>query len=322
MKKLATIERIVEVYSHPNADKLELVKVLGYQCVVPLGKYNKGDLVIYIKPDTMLPEKEWADSFRKYAPKRVKSIKLRSEFSEGIIADTNIVDVDVEEGLDLTDILGVLKWEEPIPNDINAKGFLPLNIPMTDENRWENFVDDIPYGEKADLTLKIDGQSNSFYYNDGNFGVLGRKLELKLDSVNKYTYHIGKLNIDVKLKNFCEKHGVSLCIRGESYGQGIQKMKINPHSKFPNAWAMFSVWNIKERRYERKGDEFYFLDIADELGLPTVDVIEKDVVITPELIQKYSSELKELNGRPFEGIVVQHAGGSFKIINKHYDSKK
>ena len=99
-------------------------------------------------------------------------------------------------------------------------------------------------------------------------------------------------------------------------------MENNPHSKENEGWAMFSVYNIEKREYEKKGSEFYFLSIADELDLPTVQVVERDVVLTQELIDKYSTGITKLNGKPFEGVVVQHAGGSFKIINKDYDSKK
>ena len=321
MKRLATIEKILNVYPHTNADKLECVTVLGYQCIVPKGKYKIGDKIIYIQPDTILPDSEWAESFKKYAPKRIKAVKLRNEWSEGLVVD--LIDVNIEGNLkdDVTDILGILKWIPPIPNDINAIGPIPLNISKTDEERWENLIDILPFGEKCDLTLKIDGQSCSYYFHE-TFGVLGRAQELKTDSVNKYTYHVSNMNIDEKLENFCKKHNISLCIRGESHGKGIQSTNINPHSKYPNSWKMFSVWNIEKRRYEKKGDKYYFLNIAEELKLPTVDIIEKDVILTKELIQKYSKELKKLNGISFEGIVVQHSKGSFKIMNKHYDSKK
>lgn len=322
MRKLASIETITNVSKHTNADKLELVTVLGYQCVVPKDKYKIGGLVIYIKSDTSLPNDNWAVEFKKYAPNRIKAIKLRGEWSEGLIVDTSILDVEIYEGLDVTETLNISKWEPPIPSDVDAIGYLPFNIPETDEERWENIIDDIPFGEKVDITLKVDGQSSSYYYNDKIFGVLGRRLELKKDSNNKYTHHIKALSIDRKLENFCIEHNVSLCLRGESYGKGIQTSKNNPHSQTNNSWKMFSVWNIKERRYERKNDSFYFLKISEKLKLPTVDVIEKDVILTPELIKKYSSELTKINGVMFEGVVVQHKNGSFKIINKYYDSKK
>ena len=323
MRKLASVERIISVYPHNNADKLELIKVLGYQCVVQKGKYSVDDLIIYIKPDTILPENDWAIEFKKYAPKRIKAIKLRGEWSEGLVADTSILEnIEIVEGYDVTMELCVTHYEPPIPNDINAKGPIPFNIPITDEERWENIPDILPFGEIVDITLKVDGQSSSYYFHNNEFGAIGRKLELKLDCDNKYTYHIKNINIEEKLKKYCIENNVSLCIRGESHGKGIQTMEINPHSKIPNSWKMFSIWNIKDRRYERKGDKYYFLNVCDMVDLPTVDVIEHDVVLTPELIQKYSKDLIELNKKPFEGVVVQHNKGSFKIINKYYDSKK
>jgi len=330
MKNLATIERILDVYEHPDKEtlKLECVKVLGYQCIVPKGIYATGNLIIYIKPDSVLPDEKWSETFKKYAPKRIKAIRLRGAWSEGLIIDVDILKefdfTNINEGVDVTDFLKIKKWESPIPNNLDAKGWLPLDIPMTDEERWENIVDSLPYGEKFDMTLKVDGQSCSFYYNldTETFGVTGRKLELKEECVNKYTIHIEKLNIREKLISFCKENNISLCIRGESYGQGIQTTGVNTHSKMKNGWKMFSVWNIKERKYERKGDKFYIFNISEKLGLPTVELLEKDVVLTKELIKKFSEELIEINGNPFEGVVLQGEKESFKIINKFYDSKK
>jgi hypothetical protein len=78
--------------------------------------------------------------------------------------------------------------------------------------------------------------------------------------------------------------------------------------------------------------------------LPHVPIVEHDVVLTPELIQKYSSGISKIDSLPFEGVVINHGGyvkkikienegfsgevekefpaGSFKIINKHYDARK
>ncbi len=51
------------------------------------------------------------------------------------------------------------------------------------------------------------------------------------------------------------------------------------------------------------------------------------MILTPELIRKYAEEMEAvLIGsairQPFEGVVINHAGGSFKVINLHYDAKK
>lgn len=327
--KLASVEKIKEVIAHPNADRLDLVKILGYQLVTEKGLYQAGDFVIYIQPDTVLPAQPWAETYRKYSPKRVKAVRLRGEWSDGIAVPLENVgfgdNPEWFEGRDLSDLIGVVKYEPPVPQELNAIGHLPFGIPKTDEERWENLKEEeLQYGELADITLKVDGQSCSFYYNieEDKFGCLGRTLEFDTDAQNNYTAHINKLNIKDKLINYCKKHNVSLCLRGESYGQGIQAFEANPHSKKQKNIAFFSVYNITDRKYERKNDAFYFINVCEELNFPTVDVVEKNIVLSPELINKYSQELKELRGQLFEGVVVNTTQNSYKIINKNYDSNK
>ena len=82
---LATIEQIVEIFPHSNAERLEIAKVRGYNIIVPKDKYKVGSVVVLIHPDVVLPEKPWAETFKKYAPKRVRAIKIRGEYSWGII---------------------------------------------------------------------------------------------------------------------------------------------------------------------------------------------------------------------------------------------
>src|SRR5690606_23881543 len=121
---------------------------------------------------------------------------------------------------------------------------------------------------------------------------------------------------------YCQKHQVSIALRGESYGQGIQGMKKNPHSKLSKGLAIFSVYLIDERKYARKGHQHYFLNVCKELELPAVPVLET-TILTEDLIEKYSKQINKLqSGDYFEGVVIQHSVGSFKVINKYYDSEK
>lgn len=327
--KDATIEIIGEVKTHPDADRLDLVKIMGYQCVTQRGLYQGGEKIVYVKPDALLPIELWTEDYRKYSPNRIKAVRLRGEYSEGIIVPFSILPngndlINLEEGTDVSELIGVTHWEAPTPNDVQAKASrLPYGIGKTDEDRWES-EKRLPFGDEVDGFLKIDGQSCSYYYHieDKQFGVLGRTMELHEIFENKYTAHIKRYDLKEKLIAFCEKHNVSLCIRGESYGRGIQSFPNNHHSSLNEGWAMFSIFNITEQKYERKGDKFYFLDVAEELGLPIVDIIERNVILTQELIDKYSTGINKINGKPFEGIVIQTKGKSFKVINKDYDSKK
>jgi RNA ligase (TIGR02306 family) len=358
--KIASVEKLISVEPHPNADRLDLVKVLGYQCVTEKGLHSAGDLIIYIQPDSVLPEDAaWAEGYRKYSPGRIKAVKLRGEFSEGIIVKQEQIShlwnspfVDTDEGYEMAETLSIKHYEPPLPQDLSAKGLLPFGIPKTDEERWENITGRLLFGEKVDVSLKIDGQSWSAYYNvdTKDFGVLGRTMEYKEDAHNRYTAHIERLGFKERFIAFCEEYGVSLCIRGESYGDGLQAHSFNPHAKEKAGLAIFSVYNIKTRKYERRDDKYYFIPLCEALGLPTVPILERDVVLTQELIDKYSVGLKKIDGKPFEGVVINHgeyvieresnimlcpdgverdvggsktyAAHSFKVISKHYDSQK
>jgi RNA ligase (TIGR02306 family) len=328
--KLATIELIKDVRKHPNADSLDIVKVLGYECIVKLGQYRAGDKIVFIQPDSVLPDRPWA-AFYKAKSNRVKAIKLRQAWSEGVVeslSNTGLGD-DLGEGTDVTDALGVIKYEAPQPQDLSAKGGLPFGICMTDEERINNLGDgEIPWGQKVDVTLKIDGQSASYLYKLGEGGeesqfcIIGRTLEYKADAENNYSRNAAIYDIKNKLERFCMDNNISLAVRGESHGGGIQKHNNNYHSRLPLQIAFFSTWLVDERRHARKGHPLYIFDLAARLGIPTVPLLERDVVLTPELVKKYMEDLREVNGQPFEGVVIQHEKGSFKILSKDYDSKK
>ena len=236
-------------------------------------------------------------------------------------------------GTDLTHILGIEHYQAPQPQDLNASGPYGYGIPRTDEEKWQG-LDSLPYGERVDVTLKIDGQSLTAFVKqseDGltwEQGVGGRSFLYKLTSDNHFTRNAAALDIFSCLKAACSANGVKgLAFRGEQYGQGIQKGTHNPHSKLPVGLALFSTWNVDQRRYETKGSPLYIHALAPQLGLPTVPVLERDVILTPELIKRYAEELEtvSVNGgppQPFEGVVINHAGGSFKVINLHFDAKK
>jgi RNA ligase (TIGR02306 family) len=336
MAKDTTIEIVENVTKHPNADKLSICNILGFQCVTKLDQFKNGQMVIYVRPDTVFPMADWATEYRKYSPKRIKAVKLRGEWSEGVIIpfealpedcigklNSLIVSGDQFIGAEVSELIGVTHYEPPAPQDLSAKGGLPLGIPKTDEERFEN-LKYLPYGEVVDVQLKIDGQSCSYYYNydTKEFGVLGRSLEIKPEAVNRYTENVAQYDIENKLRAYGEAHALSFVIRGESYGAGLQGHEHNPHAKMNRGWAMFSVFLIDENEYAEKGHGYYFKNVAEDMCLPIAPMIEENVVLTPELVKHYSTGITELNGKPFEGVVIKTSKDSFKIINKSYDSNK
>ena len=322
--KLASIERILSVSPIPNAEKIEYVKVLGYDCITQKGQFQPNDLCVFIQPDTVLPaEKTWTEVYRKKS-NRVKAIRLMKQFwSFGIVESLSILpeNTQVEEGQEVSELIGVIKYEPPIPQNLEAKhAYLPYQLPKTDEERFQNLV--LPFGQIVDITLKVDGSSCTYYFKDGETGICSRSLEIKPESENNYTLPEKKYNVLQKLTKYCQEHGVNLALRGEVYGQGIQSFGCNPHARLPKDVAFFSVYLIDEHRYAGKDDEHYYVNVCKTLELPVVPMVEENVELTESLVKKYSDELEQLNGNLFEGVVIKGKDFSFKVINKFYDSKK
>ena len=325
--KLATLELVDSVERHPDADRLDVIKISGYQCIVIRDSYAVGDPVVLIHPDTVLPDDEWAKPFKR--GERVKAISLRGVWSFGIAVNPDVVLGDgwvdlVELGQEVSALIGVRKYESPVGNDLQAIGGLPFGMFKTDEERYQN-IKDLPWGEKVDVTLKVDGSSMTVYCKkvDGEpvVGLCSRTQELITTSDNKYTRCFKQYAFDGLLPILRALLGFDFALRGELHGKGIQSSKHNPHSQVDRLkFSVYDVLNLETLEIQRKGSKFYFLKAFDECS--TVEVIERDVELTPELIKKYEEMDKGPSGNHFEGVVIKHSKGSFKVINLKYDSLK
>lgn len=345
LNPLATIEEVQEVKSITGFDRLELLTVAGCDAVATKDTYKVGDLVLFIHQDAVLPETPEFEVYKKYVKGRVKAAKIGNSstgyvWSQGLVIDLEILDKlnvtsifqelgmnlkDVK-GREISDLLGVTKYEESnsaILNKIKRTGNpLPYDIPKTDETRWTN-LRKVPYGELCDITLKVDGTSFTVYYNleEGKYGVTSRTVDFGTNPPEPYKSVVTNLNIVPRLVNYCREHKVSLALRGEITGQGIQSFAHNPRSKNAGKNAeFFSVYNITEQKYERTNDIHYFSKVCNALQLPTVPILNRDAVLTKELIILYQNiPYKDFN---HEGVVINTANISFKVINSEYDSKK
>jgi RNA ligase (TIGR02306 family) len=84
-----TVERLKNVRPHPNAERLDLAEVNGWQTVVGKDKYKDGDLVVYFPPDTLLPEAaiKFFGIETIVHGGRIRQAKLRGEPSFGLVTD-------------------------------------------------------------------------------------------------------------------------------------------------------------------------------------------------------------------------------------------
>jgi len=63
----ATIQKIIGKEQIPGADRIEIVKILGWQCVVSKeDNFQIGDKVIFIEVDSVVPERPEFEFLRKH----------------------------------------------------------------------------------------------------------------------------------------------------------------------------------------------------------------------------------------------------------------
>lgn len=220
MRKLATIREIAEIKPIPEADRIEVARVDGWEVVVSKkDNLRVGDKVVYIEIDSKMPETpeyEFLKS-RKYI---VKTIVMRGQVSQGLILPLSVLpDGDYKLGQDVTELMGITKYDSQLDeenaiieeNKKNARNpiikrllryawfrkiFLkPSNktdfpnwIKKTDEERIQNmprlYEKLKEKNIKLTVTEKVDGSSGTYFL---------RKIERKgfLKKFGKPKYEFG-----------------------------------------------------------------------------------------------------------------------------------
>jgi RNA ligase (TIGR02306 family) len=336
-RKLASIRKIEKIDPISGADKIELVTVDGWKVVVAKDVGHKiGDFVVYCEIDSFLPIKPEYEFLRKSSYKkmgdeegfRLRSVKLRGQISQGLILPIkdvipfpDVLDY-MEVGKDVTELLGIVKYEPPIPAELagKVKGGFPSFIPKTDEERIQNLSSEYEeWKTQSDhefyVTEKLDGSSATFYMKDGVFGVCSRNLELLETEDNTFWRVARILDLETKMKNV----GMNFSIQGELIGEGIQG---NPYKIKGQTVRFFNIYDIDLR-------EYYSIHILNRIvkdvmgGLETVPVLETNFKL-PETIDellKYADAKSALNPNfDREGIVIRNGNKSisFKVISNQF----
>lgn len=119
-RQLARVVELTDVKPHPNADRLDLAIVDGWQVVVGRGTWKKGDKALFCEVGGLLPvstpeffdaARDNVKTFNEIEYAYIKSIRLRKEISQGYICPVPSKFKSKPAGTDLTRELGVLKYE-------------------------------------------------------------------------------------------------------------------------------------------------------------------------------------------------------------------
>ena len=154
----------IELFVHPNADALELGKVGAYQVVVQKGLYRTGDEIIFVPEKSILTgqiKSEYENYLSGSDKNRVKAVRLRNEISCGIIIPKHLVPNfdSYEIGVDVSNDLGITKYEPPIPTQL-AGQVKTFDMPFVGSHDCEHanvYVNDLVQGERVVVTEKVHG---------------------------------------------------------------------------------------------------------------------------------------------------------------------
>lgn len=250
----------LKIEEHPNADAIELAVIGEYRSIVRKGQFKTGDLGVYIPEAAIVPA--WIlDKLGltgKLAGKehnRVKAIKLRGILSQGLIYPVNkeneemsIDTITLEDGSLLgvyegdvvTEKLGIVKYEPPIPTHMGGEVFNAFGCTIKyDIENWKKFPNVIQEGEDVVFTEKLHGTwcCIGFHPLQGyvitSKGLSEKGLAFKVDAeANKHNLYIrallstvdasGKTVIERVISRWTDKVGVY--ILGEIFGPGVQDL--------------------------------------------------------------------------------------------------
>lgn len=267
-RALATIERLEDVRPHPNADRLELANVRGWQVVVGKGEFRSGDQVVFFEIDTALPVTDKRFAFLAERSARVyggisvhvlRTAKLRGEYSQGLVIhskdfeDELFISWDhagwtslnnIDTGTDVTDLIpGISLWEPQTKTQgAQSVGLFPrglLRTPKTDTERVQNLPKNFFswFNNTEDdwlCTEKVDGSSATFgVTDDGEFVMASHNMHVAPEGNTIWKQIADRYD-------FANQLPPGTTLQGEIYGEGIQK---NPLGIKGIELAVFAVYD-------------------------------------------------------------------------------
>ena len=381
-RKLASVQKIKAIKPIEGADKIEIVQVLNWDCVAKKGEYQVGDEVIYFEIDSLLPDipmlewlkgSSWSQKLNKY---KISTHKFRGQISQGLVMPItqlgelleqikpenynclpswmymengfnteDWIDLDGKfalEGVDLTEILNIEKYEPPVYNGPLGETIShEWYVPKTDEERIQVCAENVlpKYIESWSgdwyASIKLDGTSCTAGLFDDAFLIGGRTQWYKDE--NMYTTTVKKYgDIEAKAREYLDTTGVYVVFQGELCGPGIQSNRLGLKEK---EWFIFNVFVSTTGKYDsyEKLDLIGMLNMCRLFNLQPVPIIDSkdkfdfktgdsiDVIV--ENLLKYADNFKYKtyfeNASPnqvAEGLVfrLNDMTNSFKVVSNKF----
>lgn len=348
MSTFEVLARRLEVEDHPNAERLDVVKVDGFNCISQKGVYQTGDIAIYVPENAVVPEEIlkvagfWDEEKGKgmlagSLGNRVKPVKLRGIISEGILLNLPRL---IESGVlgdwpyetqvveDWADKLGIKKYEVAIPAQLAGKVHRPPNGPQVkyDIENYKKHRNELVTGEQVIATEKIHGTCTIVCYEIAypsgttlvtSKGQAARGLWLKHDPDNAYWKAETKYRIGSRLEHLSARLPEAITrifLFGETFG--IQKGYHYGANSEDVDYRAFDIALEDEYGTLEYVPYLTFESWMAELGIPTVPAIYRGQ-FDPDIIWSLTEGRETISGQSEhirEGLVVRPVENRYSKI--------
>jgi RNA ligase (TIGR02306 family) len=336
MRQLVTLRTVKELVEIEGADRIELAKIDGWQCVVKKGDFQVNDNGLFFEIDSLLPDDDPRFSFLEARKFRVRTMKLRGVLSQGLLMPMSILTDDEAEELamtggretDLTAFFRVQKYEPPLPTSGKQKGTFPTHlVPKTDQERIQNNIEILEGRRLQDfeITEKLDGTSCTFFctYTEGDEGVgvrLGacsRNWEMEISDPEEPGNVYAKLFWELGLPQKMTGLRRSLAIQGEIIGPGVQG---NKYKRGRQEFYVFDIWDIDKREYLKEKERDELTEQLDLYHVPRI-LAASGPLGDIDPILEFADGKSQLYDTIREGLVFKHREDtslSFKVISNKF----
>ncbi len=209
----------INLETHPNADKLSIVKVFGYIVCVRTQDFSDAQVGIYIPPDSVVPDNDrfaFLDGHN-----RIKVRKFRGIISQGLLMQApDCTEADL--GRDFMEEWGITHYEPPLPFSAggdNEKG-PPGCYPKYDVENYNRYGHILHAGEEVSITEKIHGANARFLWTEDRIWVGTRTNWKKQDDKNLWWQALIR---NPWIEEWCKEHP-DLVVYGEVFGR-VQTMQ-------------------------------------------------------------------------------------------------
>lgn len=312
-KKMAVSGRINTLAAIVGADRIQLATVdcgdAGcWSGVVGIDIQQAAPVTVFLQDALLPPNPRW--QFMERHQWRVRMARFKKVASECVIIPGD----DLPPGTDLTESLGVTKYEKPIPASLagDMVGAFPCVVPKTDETNFqaapelvERMAVDPWYA-----TEKADGSSCTVWNDDAGMHVCSRNWELREFTAsgagNVYWQAARQYGLDAL--------PTGMALQFEVVGPSVQGNPMGLPMREARAFT------LRDTARHMDLPMLALAQMCGQLGIPKAMTTEIGTGFrTPDQLRAMA-QIRYANGKPGEGIVIRamDSSWSFKVINLDY----